>query len=383
MPAPDVSKPNILIVDDSEMVLKFAVRVLSGLDVPIRVAINGRDALEQMARQPADIVVTDLMMPEMDGFELIRRLRSGRCFEQTQIIVMTALDQVTDKVRALGLGANDYAVKPLDASEFKARIQASIRETRLKKQLTHAVNLLDRELRLVGSLQRRLLPKVLPQGEHFATAALYEPCNQAGGDYYDCFWDDLGRLVVTVADVSGHGASAAVLMGMVRALLKVLVVQGETASEVVGRLNEALLDNIGDDPDFISLFLAFIDLEQQCINFCSAGHGDMMLVGPNKGDIHCLDAGGTVLGCFSGEWQEEIVGIRPEQSLILYTDGLIEAVGADNEEFGRSRLERLLRALDPNVTPLETVERIRKEVETFTQGSDFSDDVTLFVMKFL
>ncbi|MBU2548808.1 MAG: fused response regulator/phosphatase [Proteobacteria bacterium] len=373
---------SILVVDDSRIVVRFASRVLSDMDLPIFTADNGRQALDRLREHAADLVITDLMMPEMDGFELISRLRADERFQDVHIIVLTALDQVTDKIRALELGANDYSVKPLEAGELRARVQAGIREIRLKKALKSALKALDNELRMVGRLQQRLLPRGLPQGERVRSAVFYRPCSRAGGDYYDLFTDDRGRLFFTIADVSGHGASAAVLMGMVRALLKVLTPEGESAARIVERLNGALLDNIGSDPEFVSFFLGLFHQDSMRLNFCSAGHGDMFLLGPGPGRVFRLPAGGTVLGFFQGAWEDAFLALEPGQCLVLYTDGLTEAVDSREREFGRDRLEKLLTGWDPSRDPAELVDFIRAEVEAYAGGVEFADDMTLFVIQF-
>lgn len=374
---------HMLIVDDSPMVLSFATHVLKRLGIPILTADNGRDGLEKMQSLEPDILITDLMMPEMDGFELIKRVRADDRFARTHIIVMTALEQVEDKVRALQLGANDYTVKPLDANEFSARVQAGIREMRLKRDLMQALDSLDRELKLVAHLQRRLLPKTLPQSDLFQTAACYLPWRRAGGDYYDCFTDARGRLVAAIADVSGHGASAAVLMGMFRALLKHLVVEGDSASDLMVRLNSALLENIGDDSDFITAFLAFVDPDAGRLNYCAAGHGGMVLLGPEKGQMEFLPAGGTVLGSFEGPWPDATTSFAKGTFLVLYTDGLLEAEGENGEQFGRRRLEEILRAFDPADHPQALVDRLERSVKSFVRNQDLGDDLTIFVLKLL
>ena len=175
-------KPRILVVDDSRLVLRFATSVLKDIGLPLFTAENGREAWDFMNQNMVDLLITDIMMPEMDGFELIDRVRADSRFEQNYILVMTSLDNVEDKVRALGLGASDYTVKPLDAMEFRARVKAGLREIMLKKRLTTAMELLDNELILVGNLQKRLLPKKLPDNQRFSSAVCYQPCSRAGGD---------------------------------------------------------------------------------------------------------------------------------------------------------------------------------------------------------
>lgn len=373
---------SILLVDDSALVLKYATRVLQRLNVPLHTVENGFDALDFMRKNPAELIITDIMMPEMSGFELISQIRSDERFRQTYIIVMTSLDDTSDKVKALDLGANDYTIKPLDANELIARVQAGRREIRLKRDLTDALKSLDYEMKLVADLQQRLLPKKLPRADNFRAAVRYDPCSRAGGDYYDCFLLPSGSLLVTVADVSGHGASAAVLMGMFRALLKVFARDADSAADLVGRLNEALLENIGDDPDFVSAFIGLVDPHTGCLNYSAAGHGDMILIGPRKGQLQRLDVSGTVLGCFTGLWEEAFLDLSAGQSLVLYTDGLTEAVNENNEEFGRDRMEELLMNIENDLGPEEIITAIMEAVEAFTGSHDFSDDVTLLVSRF-
>lgn len=379
---PGKKEINILLVDDSKIVLNYAGRVLGQLDVNLCTADNGANALEHMQKNKVDLLITDIMMPKMNGFELISKVREDNAFNQVYIIVMTSLDEVENKVRALDLGANDYTVKPLDTAELKARVQAGIRELFLKKELTSALNSLDNELKLVAKLQKRLLPKKLIQEEKARSAVFYMPCSRAGGDYYDYFEDEQGRLILAIADVSGHGASAAVLTAMFRALLRVTVPKGKTAAEIIELLNNAIVENIGQEPDFITAFLAIFDRNAGTLNICSAGHGDMILLGPERGRIKRFEAGGTVLGFFKSNWDEEFIDVEPGQFLVLYTDGLVEAVNGSNEEFGYKRLEKILGDVDVNLEPDDLIQLILSELEYFTDRNKLMDDLTIFVQKY-
>ena len=379
---PNDSELSVLIVDDSRIVLNFATRVLKDVEINVSFAIDGREGYEMIRQNPPDLLITDIMMPEMDGFELISRIREDERFDRIHIIVMTALDQVEDKVRALNLGANDYTVKPLDAMELKARVRAGLREIQLKNKLGDALSALDQEMVRVANLQKRLLPIKLPDGDRVSASACYIPWSRAGGDYYDFFEAPDGRKVFTVADVSGHGASAALLMAMVRALLRVFVGTSSSVSEIVQRLNASLMDHIGNDPDFVTLFLALYEPDSGRLEYCSAGHGDMLLVGPEAGEIKRLESGGTVLGCFSSDWTESGVEVVSGQSLIMFTDGLIEVVNASGEEYGMERLEKLLLESGPVREPEEWVNLIRRGALRFASDDDFADDLTIFVIGF-
>ena len=375
-------EPSVLVVDDSPKILRFSREALGRLNIRLRFAVNGRDAWRKMRADPPDILITDIMMPVMDGFELIETVRKDEDFRQTYIIVMTGLEEVEFKVKALGQGADDYTVKPLDLGEFQARVQTGLREVRLRRELTGTLHALDRELQRVAELQQRLLPKTLPQGDGFETAVLYEPCLRAGGDYYDCFLDQRQRYVVAVADVSGHGASAAVLTAVFRALLRVIAPQCDTAAAILARINEELIEQMGDEAAFVTAFLAIIQTGDRIINYCNAGQGNMVLWGPEASRTQYLLTGGTVLGSLQETWRDGYENYLPGQFLLLYTDGLIEAVNAADDQYGRKRLETLLNDTDPGITPVDLVGRLRGALEEYIDGGAVADDISILTLKF-
>ena len=377
-----MNTPTLLLVEDSPLLLALAKRMISSLAVNIICANNGREAWEVIDRQTIDILVTDIIMPEMTGFDLIVKLRADHRFKDVFILVMTSLDQVADKVRALSSGANDYVVKPLEPQEFQARVASGIKEVTLKKQLRLAMATLDDELKAVAKIQKKLLPESLPSDERVSLAVSYQPWSRSGGDYYNGCYDENGRLIITLADVSGHGAGAAVLVAMFRVIFDTTMALGLPVHKFMWELNRALLKQIGKEPTFITACMAIMSPDGREVEFCSAGHGDQYLIGPAKGEVRHLTSGGPVLGFFDSLWECQRFSVQPGQTLLMFTDGLIEAVNADNEEFGTNRLEAVLNGLDPLTEPQRMVDALLEAVKQFSGPVEFSDDVTILVTSF-
>src|SRR6476619_5276369 len=199
--------------------LQVLVRTLDGFGHRILAAKNGRSALEIARRIRPDLVLLDVMMPDMGGFEVCRTLKADPTTQDTTVIFLSALGDVEDKVSGLTLGAVDYITKPIQPEEVQVRVSNHLTRLYLERELRRSRDRLDRELAKAARLQQQLLPRVLPSHAALTFAPFYRTSRHAGGDYYDVI--DLGedRFAVIVVDVSGHGASAAIVMAMIRSVL--------------------------------------------------------------------------------------------------------------------------------------------------------------------
>src|SRR5262249_44652102 len=211
--------PTILVVDDTPMNLSVLVRILEGSGYRILVARNGPSALEIARQTRPDLMLLDVIMPEMGGFEVCRRLKQDPVTSETIVIFLSALGDVNDKVSGLELGAADYITKPFQSEEVLARVRGHLLRKQLERELRTSRDNLASEMRSAGEMQQLLLPRTLPGDASVTFAAHYRTSLQAGGDYYDVLSLDGGTFGVFLADVSGHGARAAVVMSMMRTLL--------------------------------------------------------------------------------------------------------------------------------------------------------------------
>src|SRR5215471_1234136 len=207
----------ILVVDDSPVNLQVLVRTLDGSGHRILAATSGSSALQIAARVKPDLVLLDVMMPEMDGFEVCRRIKSDPAISDVAIIFLSALGDVGDKVAGLELGAVDYITKPIQAEEVLARVAAQLTRLQLERDVRMSRDSLDRELGAAAAMQRLILPRSFPSIGNLTFAAYYQTSRYVGGDYFDVISLPDHRCGILVADVSGHGAPSAIVMAMIRA----------------------------------------------------------------------------------------------------------------------------------------------------------------------
>ncbi|ACS79211.1 PP2C family protein-serine/threonine phosphatase [Maridesulfovibrio salexigens] len=270
--------PKILVVDDSATMRNFLTRVLEG-DYDVETASDGLECIAQYMKVKPSVILLDLLMPGMDGFDVIDKIRNVINDQEVIIIVLTGQDEQEIKARALNSGANDYLTKPFHVVELKARVGVAIRQVMLTRQLQaankslqRAYDIIDDEVKLVARLQDKLLPTVIPVIEGLDIKSMYRPSGRASGDYYDVFGLKDGVVRVIMADVSGHGPQAAFIMAIVRTLFKADGANHNDLAESLNQINEHLLDLIGKDSYFVTLFAADIDFNKGVMKYMSAGH---------------------------------------------------------------------------------------------------------------
>src|SRR5499433_1716768 len=237
LPPSELDTPTILVVDDSPVNLSVLVRILEGSSYRILVARSGRAALEIARRTQLDLILLDVAMPEMTGFEVCREIKQDATTVDTIVIFLSALGDVADKVSGLDLGAADYITKPFQSEEVLARVRGQLLRKRLEHDLRVSNNSLAAEMRSAGEMQQLLLPRTLPVNGSVTFAAHYRTSLHAGGDYYDVLSIDQGRFGVFVADVSGHGARADIIMAMMRTLLHSADVCLDNPAHILDNLN--------------------------------------------------------------------------------------------------------------------------------------------------
>src|SRR6185369_9920476 len=209
----------ILIVDDSPVNLQVLMRTLDGTGHRILVATGGEAAIEIAERARPDLMLLDVMMPGVDGFEVCRAIKANPATNHIVVIFLSALGEVADKVAGLELGAADFITKPIQADEVIARVATHLLQQQLEREVRLSRDSLDRELSSAAEMQRMILPPRLPAIGNLTFAAYYQTSRYVGGDYYDVLPLPNGQCGVMIADVSGHGATSAIIMAMFRAAL--------------------------------------------------------------------------------------------------------------------------------------------------------------------
>jgi len=240
-------KFTILAVDDTPENLDVVKGILSA-DYIVKAAINGSMALKIAEKQPPDLILLDIMMPEMDGYEVCRRLKENEQTKDVPVIFLTAMEQTTDEARGFELGAADYMTKPVNPPILKARVATHLALKSSMDQLQSAFDIIKKhkermqqELNVGRDIQMSMLPvefPPFPDRTEFSIHALLQPAREVGGDFYDFFFVSDDEICLVLGDVSGKGVPAALFMAVTKTMIKTQASDDSSPASIVTRVNE-------------------------------------------------------------------------------------------------------------------------------------------------
>jgi sigma-B regulation protein RsbU (phosphoserine phosphatase) len=370
---------SILLVDDNPTNLQVLYQCLEGVGCKLLIAKNGEMAISIAAKALPDLILLDIMMPGIDGYEVCRRLKSDPKTADIPVIFLSALGETGDKVKGLQLGAVDYITKPFQPDEVIARVNTHLTIHRLKQEIEQRKDELEHELEVVSAVQRRLLPKQLPVISGFQLAVRYETSRYAGGDYYDIIGLADNCWGFLMADAEGHSTPAAVLMAMTCALFRAYPKAASDPAQVLDYLNEHLCKVA--DPSFITALYAVYDAGRQTVKVARAGHPLPMI-------YHAAEKKAEELACpgvfpMGIEPYEDPIPVaearlQPGDRLLLYTDGLTERFNEPGEAYGEQRLLQQL-GTDVGDDPQKVLTAIIDDVQRFAGGHPADDDQALLL----
>jgi sigma-B regulation protein RsbU (phosphoserine phosphatase) len=250
----------------------------------------------------------------------------------------------------------------------------------LNSKLQAAQQLIEDEIKQVRLIQNSLLPAKLPEVENFNFGATYIPTEDVGGDYYDYIKMSNDFYGFLVADVSGHGIPAAVIMAITRALVHSYTIDIISSAEVLNMINEILSDNIYTN-DFVTMFYIVVNMKTGLCNYASAGHHPVLFFDKSKMIVHQLKAKGLFLGAFEKvTFEERNMELHKGDILLLYTDGLVDVQNRSDQFYGIDRLIGKL-ILFNEEDPEKMVESILDDLKEFSEGRPYSDDLTMLIIK--
>jgi sigma-B regulation protein RsbU (phosphoserine phosphatase) len=375
----------ILIVDDTPGNIKVLHNLLRE-DYALSVATSGAGALEiAFSDNRPDLVLLDVMMPEMDGHEVCRRLKADPRTHDVPVIFVTAMSEVEDETKGFGLGAVDYITKPIRPPIVEARVATHLELARTRQTLAHQNAAMRGDLALAAKVQESLLPKFMPALPGIEVAGFMHPSDAVGGDYLDFLSNAEfgGRgLGVVVGDISGHGPASALLMTAARAILRIRASQPGSLKEIISDLNRRLAADVTGTGRFMTFFLAQVN--DGVLTWVRAGHEPGLLLDPCTGTITELFGDGMVLGILPSEDFEElsVPFSNPGSVLVVTTDGITEAMDGNDDMFGRDRIKESL--LKYAGCPAQQIlEGVLADVAAFCGDTPQNDDVTLAVVKLI
>jgi len=372
----------ILLADDAAASRYLLQRAVEALGHQCEVAEDGLEAWERFQSSPSEVVISDWMMPGIDGDELCRRIRQDPAAPYTYFIMLTSLEDKQHVLKGMEAGADDYLTKPLDPHDLKMRLIAASRVTMLHRRLLAQQHLIEGEVELAAGIQRGLFPARPPNVQGLALAGRCVPAANVGGDYYDYVEDLGGRVTVLVADVAGHSIGSALMVAMARSLLRREIAEGSGPAAVLRSTNEAMFRDLVNAELFITMFCARFDPARQTLRYANAGHNPPLLSRAGEA-VSELDAEGAAVGFFERlEFEEVAMDLGTGDSVTLYTDGIVEALDPGGEQFGEDRLRELVSDA-PSIPPEDMATRVLEAVRTHTRDAPPQDDMTLVGLQVL
>jgi sigma-B regulation protein RsbU (phosphoserine phosphatase) len=395
---------NVLAVDDRRENILALSSILERLDVTVVEALSGQEALALMLDQDFALVLLDVQMPGMDGFETARLMRGSERTKHVPIIFVTAISKEHKYVfEGYESGAVDYLFKPLDPDIVRSKVNVftdlykqKLLLSEKSEQLEHANRALKdayrqikHDLAAAGAIQHQLLPSHLPEHPEASFAWKYDPCEELAGDILNVLEFDDNRIGLYLLDVSGHGVQAALLSSALSNLLTSMPKAGSilcecglatecvsviSPSEVAARLNDRFPMNV-ETGQYFTIHYGVLDLSEREYGYVSAGHPAPVVV-PANGDVVVAAAEGPAIGWFTGDmrYAEQQLKLNSGDRVVIYSDGVVEAVGG-KEEFGNSGLLRVLtetRSLDLDASLQSVMDAVR-----LLTGGVHQDDVSL------
>ncbi len=371
----------VMIVDDDIINLQLLLNQLTKAGYSVTSFSGGEDALASIASGTSyDIILLDVMMPVISGYEVCSRIREKFTAHELPIIMLTAKNTNQDIITGMNLGANDYITKPFDRDVLLARVKSYVS---LKKAVDEQKKFIEvkQELEIAKKIQLAILPHTLPEITGLSINARYEPMTEIGGDFYDFLHLDGRRIGVLIADVTGHGVPAALISSMVKIAYYMSADSAADPAGLLEKMNASLIDHIYGR--FITAFYAFIDLHEMKMTYSNAAHWPMYIHTKANGELRELTVKGKLIGLNRDEKYNNItIDIKKGERLVFFTDGVVEEKNIDGEFLDEKNLEKLIKE-NPSKSPGELLDEIfnilySRSVNYYKSG--FNDDITMLVI---
>jgi sigma-B regulation protein RsbU (phosphoserine phosphatase) len=374
----DLSESRVLIVDDVKANIDVLVQALRN-DYKISVALNGEAALRSVDKSPPDLLLLDIVMPGIDGYEVCRRLRGNALTRELPIMFLSSLEDVRDKTRGFEAGGNDYLTKPFEVLEVKARVRSLLKA----KAYSDAVKERSAtELRIAREIQMGLLPAdvaAVTQKSGLDICGLLEPAREIGGDFYDVIPLADDRVLAVVGDVSGKGIPAALFMAVTMTLIRSAARQFPAPDQIVRHVNAALCAH-NPRGMFVTLFCCIVDVAKMTICCANAGHPSPVLLRPNEAPILPFDSTSTPIGIFDAvDIEARWADVHPCDGVVIYSDGVTEAFNTTGVMFAQGGLiASLAPATGKNAAAMASC--LRRAVRQHVGSHPQSDDLTILAL---
>lgn len=372
-------RERIVIIDDNANDLAVTRRFLERRGYAVLTAQSGEEGLRLAAQAVPDAIIVDYRMPVMDGFEVARRLKADPQLQTIPVLMLTGADSAQNVVEGLNAGADDFVTKGSDIEVLVARLRALLRVKAYQDQLRRMNQQMTRDLQIARRVQEALVPHGPFRTDRLEVRAAYMPSATLSGDFYDYFQSEK-LLYLFVADVSGHGLPAAILVSLLKSYLHTETDPNGSLADFMTRLNDFLF-TVSLPTQFATAQLFRID-ETGTMHYANAAHPPFLLYQRDRGQATLFEEPSNLLGAMPNvTFEERTMKIGPGDTLFVYTDGLTDRQNTNGEFYSIDRIARLLeKSADGDLGSV--YDAIYEDVSGFAATEEFRDDIAFVLTRF-
>lgn len=373
----------LLLVDDDSENVQVVHSILKDR-YKIRVAMSGGKALELAKVEPLpDLILLDVMMPQMDGYEVCGRLKADQRTRDIPVIFLTGKTEVTDETRGFEVGAVDYIHKPFSPPIVTARVSTQLMLRDAHETVSRQLGAINTELEMARQIQLSILPSETPRLQGLEIEARYLPMSSVAGDFYDFLVIDEKHVGILIADVSGHGLPSALIASMLQTAFAAQAPNASDPARVLLGLNRALCGKFRSH--YVTAAYLFLDIDKSTVNYAGAAHPPLLLWQSKTGHASECVENGLMLGPFPDSRYSAITfPVEEGDKIVLITDGIIEATDSSNKQFGMERLRQIVDS-QHSLPVSRFADAVLDGLSGWSEeaiGPGQSDDITLLAIDF-
>lgn len=381
----------IMVVDDEPdlqmLILQRFRKKIHNNDYEFFFAENGMEAIELLDEtDDISLILSDINMPKMDGLTMLQKLQEKED-EALKTVIVSAYGDMENIRTAMNRGAFDFVTKPIDFADLEITIERGlkeygyVRENQKQKSLLATV---QQDLDTAARIQQKILPQdfpAYPDRKEFQVYAEMHTAKEVGGDFYDFFFIDDTHLGFVIGDVSGKGIPASIYMAVSRTMLKAIASQVHDPAACLSTVNTMLIPE-SDLTTFVTVFYGVLDTETGLIKYSNGGHNLPYHVKEDGTSVQIENTAGLLLGKIEPmEYETKELQLKPGEKILLYTDGLTEAMNEKEEMYEEERLEEYLRK-HPGDSDGKLLRGLIVDALKFINKAHQSDDITLLVLEY-
>jgi len=376
-------KPKILVVDDDMNIRKLYIEFLKREKYLVEEADCGEKAIEKIQSKNYDLVISDLHMKKLGGLDVLRAAKKKD--ENTQVLILTGYGTVPTAVKAIKEGAFDYLTKPIRSETLLYKLRNALERRKMALRLREQEEAIERFHKMIErdlDLAKQVQSTLVPQNYHndFMTVAVeYLPMIGLGGDIADIYDDKQGHTYLTIADVTGHGITAALMVNRVFSELRKYIRDRLSPAEVIYELNDFYYHSFSPLGIFITLMILVVDEKTGRLCYSGSAHPPMLLLRSSENDVVQLESQNKIIGFEPSRqrMEENEIDLHSGDRIVLYTDGIVESENARGEPFGFKRLQKTL-LQHRSQSAQKMADMILAEVNRFSHA-ELKDDIMLMI----